>query len=198
MLYERLIEQGRKVHLTSEPSSGPIGHLIRLFFSGRVILPPDRETRDRQFAYLFAADRFDHLNNPTNGILKYLRDDVDVISTRFVLSSLAYNVENSEEEAFVQRLNADFITPDALIYLDCTVDLSVERMSVSRTTRDTYENQAKLETVRGNYERLVSSYTRPKLRVDASQPRQAIAECVAKFVEESRRFAVGEPLLRFE
>ena len=83
LLYERLINIGRKVYLTSEPSAGPVGTLIRLFFSGRVILPPARDVRDAQFAYLFAADRFDHLYNPTNGVVKHLEEDVDVISTRY-------------------------------------------------------------------------------------------------------------------
>src|SRR5438874_12719044 len=72
LLYERLVEHGRKAWLTSEPSSGPIRQLIRLFFSGRVVLPSDPAIRDRQFAYLFAADRFDHLHNATTGILRHL------------------------------------------------------------------------------------------------------------------------------
>lgn len=182
LLYERLVHLGRKARLTSEPSSGPIGHLIRLLFSGRVALPPDRHVRDRQFAYLFAADRFDHLNNPTNGILKLLQSGVDVISTRYVSSSLAYNVETPDEEEFVRRINADFRRADYLIYLDCDVDLSLERMEKSRTVRETYENRKKLEVVHENYARIMAAYRGKKLMIDAALPRDILADHVYRFI----------------
>jgi len=145
-------------------------------------LPPDRHIRDRQFAYLFAADRFDHLNNPTTGILKYLDDGIDVISTRYVLSSLAYNVETDEEEAFVRRLNADFPDPDYLIFLDCSVELSIERMAVSRPNRDTYENRAKLTRAALNYHHTLAGYQGRLLIVDASLPREEVGAKVFDFV----------------
>ena len=182
LLSERLIHAERRVWLTSEPSAGPIGQLIKLFFSGRVILPPEREVRDRQFAYLFAADRFDHLNNPTNGVFKHLAEGVDVISTRYMFSSLAYNVETPEERALVQRLNADFPNPDGLIFLECPVELAIQRLAVSRPTLDTYENRGKLLEVEANYQRIIASYEGPKLVVDASLPRDVIADKVFQFV----------------
>jgi dTMP kinase len=186
LLYERLIAEGKRAWLTSEPSSGPIGHLIRLFFSGRIVLPSSREVRDRQFAFLFAADRFDHLHNPTNGILKHLDDGIDVICTRYVISSLAYNVENLQEEEFVLRLNADFPEPDFVIYLDCAPELSMQRMNRARATRDTYENIGKLDIVYGNYERSLMCYQGTKLRVPADLPRHEISERVFSFVAEHR------------
>jgi|SRR5437660_529637 len=184
LLYERLLQSG-KVWLTSEPSSGPIGHLIRLLFSGRVILPPEREVRDRQFAYLFAADRFDHLNNPISGIYKYLREGIDVISTRYVMSSLAYNVDGEVEAAFVRRLNSDFATPDFLIFLACPVEVAVERMCISRPNRDTYENRGELARVEVNYRQILKSYEAQKLIVDATLPKELIAEKVHNFVVNS-------------
>jgi dTMP kinase len=195
-LYERLIAEGNRVLLTSQPSSGPVGHLIRLLFSGRVVLPPDRHIRDRQFAYLFAADRFDHLNNPTTGILKHLSDGVDVISTRYALSSLAYNVETDEEEAFVRRLNADFPEPDYLIFLDCPVELSIERVSISRPNRDTYENRAKLTRAASNYRRILQAYDGLLLSVDASLPKEEVAAKVFAFISPGVGGAVDRVLVR--
>jgi dTMP kinase len=185
LLSDRLIHSGRRAWLTSEPSSGPVGHLIKLFFSGRVVLPPKREVRDRQFAYLFAADRFDHLNNPTNGVLKHLADRVDVISTRYMFSSLAYNSETSEDEELVKRLNADFPPPDVLIFLECPVDLAIRRLAVSRPSLDTYENRGKLLEVETNYRRIIEAYQGRKLTVDASLPRNAIADKVFDFVSQT-------------
>jgi dTMP kinase len=187
LLYERLISVGRRAWLTSEPSSGPFGQLIRLFFSGRVVLPPDREIRDQQFAFAFAADRFDHLHNPTNGVIKHLSEGVDVICTRYVLSSMAYNVETLKEEEVVRRLNDGFPEPDFLIYLDCPVELSLKRMDAARATRDTYENVTKLTAVYENYHRAVHEYSGRKLLVDASLSREHIADLVFDFTSQATK-----------
>ena len=184
LLYQRLMGERRRVWITSEPSSGPVGHLIRLFFSGRVILPQDPVVRDRQFAYLFAADRYDHLYNPTVGILKFLREGIDVISTRYVLSSFAYNAESIEEEPFIRGLNVGFPDPDYLVYLDCPVSVSIERISASRPNRDTYENRAHLTRAASNYEHVLSQYSSPLLRIDAREPKKEIAKKVFKFISE--------------
>ena len=187
LLADRLICAGSKVYLTSEPSSGPVGMLIRLYFSGRMVLPPDRETADRQFAYLFAADRFDHLYNPTNGVLKHLEEGTDVISTRYVLSSLAYHVESEEEESFVWDLNSRFPSPDHLIFLDCPVELSLSRIAASRANRETYEHGPKLERVHQNYQRLLKKYAGSKLVVDAALPKEEIADRVFGYVRTGGR-----------
>ena len=182
LLAERLIGAGRKVYLTSEPSGGPVGMLIRLYFSGRMVLPASREIADRQFAYLFAADRFDHLYNPTNGVLKHLNECTDVISTRYVLSSLAYHVESEEEERFVWDLNSRFPRPDHLIFLDCPVELSLSRIAASRASRETYEHGTKLERVHDNYQRLLAEYKGSKLVVDAALPKEEIADRVFAYL----------------
>lgn len=185
LLYESLISAGRRVWLTSEPSSGPFGQLIRLFFSGRVILSPDREIRDQQFAFAFAADRFDHLHNPTNGVIKHISEGIDVVCTRYVLSSLAYNVETTNEEETVRRLNEGFPNPDFLIYLDCPVAVSLKRMDAARATRDTYENPSKLTTVYENYRRAIAQYDGRKLLVDAALPKENIAQRVFHFISRA-------------
>lgn len=187
LLADRLICAGRKVYLTSEPSTGPVGMLIRLYFSGRMVLPPEREVADRQFAYLFAADRFDHLYNPTNGVIKHLDEGTDVISTRYVLSSLAYHVESEEEEDFVWGLNSRFPSPDHLIFLDCPVELSLSRIAASRASRETYEHGPKLERVHGNYQRILKKYTGSKLVVDAALPKEEISGRVLQYVNSGAR-----------
>ena len=189
LLAERMICAGRKVYLTSEPSTGPIGMLIRLYFSGRMVLPPDRETADRQFAYLFAADRFDHLYNPTNGVIKHLDEGTDVISTRYILSSLAYHVESEDEENIVWDLNSRFPSPDYLIFLDCPVELSLSRIAASRASRETYEHGPKLQRVHDNYARLLKKYEGSKLVVDAALPKQEIGDRVFAYLH-----CAGDPL----
>jgi dTMP kinase len=180
------LRAGRSVLRTSEPSPGPVGELIKYLFSGKVPLPPDPNVRDQQFAYLFAADRFEHLHNPTTGVLKQVSEGIDVVSTRYLFSSLAYNAENPEGEALVQRLNVDFPAPDALIFLKCDVDLSIRRLTQSRPALDTYENRDKLVSVERNYERIIGDYSGRKLVVDASLSREAIANRVFDFVRHTQ------------
>lgn len=184
LLAGRLTRAGIRVMSTSEPSTGPIGQLIRLSFSGRVASPQDRAVRDAHFAYLFAADRFDHLHNPTDGVLKQLEAGIDVVCTRYVLSSLAYNNESPEEEQRVRRLNLDFPDPDALIYLRGQVELSMRRLA-SRTQLETYENSEKLAAVQHNYDRLLDEYIGRKLIVDATLDRKVIADQVYAFIEQT-------------
>lgn len=184
LLAARLMRSGFRVTSTSEPSSGPVGQLIRLSFSGRVVLPAERAVRDAHFAYLFAADRFDHLYNPTNGVLKDLAAGIDVVCTRYLFSSLAYNSETPEEEALIRRLNADFPMPDALIYLRGTVELSARRLA-ARTSLETYENNEKLSAVQRNYDRILDNYSGRKLIVDATLSRNVIADQVFDFVNQT-------------
>lgn len=191
LLAARLSRSGARVTSTSEPSSGPVGQLIRLSFSGRMVLPAERFVRDAQFAYLFAADRFDHLHNPTNGVLKDLAAGIDVVCTRYLFSSLAYNGETPEEEALIRRLNADFPMPDALIYLRGTVELSARRLS-SRTKLETYENSEKLAAVQHNYDRILAGYTGRKLMVDATLPRNTISDQVFEFVNQTEPALAAE------
>jgi dTMP kinase len=174
LLSERLIESGRRVYLTSEPSFGPVGQTIRMFLSGRVTLPAERGARDELFAHLFAADRADHLNDPVTGILERLRQGTDVICTRYVLSSLAYNAATAEEEAFVRNLNGRFREPDYLFYLDCPVDLSLSRIERARAVRDSYETRTELQKVYSNYSRLVTEYQGAKLVIPANLPKLEI------------------------
>ena len=53
---QALRAEGRQVHTTAEPSTGPIGKLLREILSGEMRTSPET------VALLFAADRLDHLD----------------------------------------------------------------------------------------------------------------------------------------
>src|SRR6185503_20411145 len=64
LLAERLRARGSRVHTTAEPSSGPIGKLLRRALSGRLTdgdAPDAARPSWQTLALLFAADRLDHL-----------------------------------------------------------------------------------------------------------------------------------------
>lgn len=105
-----LKQAGRRVHATREPTSGPVGSLLRLYLERRLALDA------RSLPYLFAADRADHVYNGQNGILAALEAGVDVICDRYVLSTLAYQAEQASME-LVERLNSEFPPPDLTFFL---------------------------------------------------------------------------------
>ncbi|MGB8807815.1 MAG: dTMP kinase [Acinetobacter calcoaceticus] len=180
LLQNALLEKGKKVHLTCEPSPGPIGNMIRQAMQGRILFSKQDDKFDQQMAYLFAADRYDHLNNPIDGVLKLVNEGFYVISTRYFFSSLAYHVTDNNSCQLVERLNSDFPNPDLLIYLDNPVESSIKRLN-SRTVLDKYEEENKLTIVSENYQKIISEYNGEKLVLSALDTKENIhAEIINK------------------
>lgn len=182
MLERAWVEAGRSTMLTCEPSSGPVGNLIRQAFKGRVKFQADSEHFDQQMAYLFAADRFDHLYNDIDGVIPKMRHGTSVISTRYYFSSFAYHCTDDSHWKLIQRLNEDFPAPDLLIYLRNPVIESVRRLK-SRTTLDSYEQPEKLTVVAANYERILAEYKGRKLILDATTSPELIHASILKELE---------------
>jgi dTMP kinase len=168
MIHESLVAMGRRSVLTTEPTQGSVGNVIRQIMTGRLLCSRDSRTVDRFLAYLFATDRFDHLNNDVDGILQYLAKGIDVVSTRYYFSSLAYHVVEDGDLEFVSALNAGFREPDLAIYLDCPLDAALGRLTRSRQLAERYENANKLALVKRNYDSIFDAYKGRAVRVDAS------------------------------
>jgi len=147
MLFKKFKESGDQVHLTCEPTNGPIGSLIRNIFSGRI------EGDHRTIAGLFVADRLDHLLNKTDGILQKLNEGVHVISDRYCLSSYAYQGTHMPMDWVIQANSqaTSLLKPDVHIYIDIDPKVSMERMSRSRSSAEMYETLENLNKVRDNY-----------------------------------------------
>ncbi|HAV5333353.1 dTMP kinase [Acinetobacter baumannii] len=182
LLQNALLEKGEKVHLTCEPSPGPIGNMIRQAMQGRILFSKQDDKFDQQMAYLFAADRYDHLNNPVDGVLKLVNEGFFVISTRYFFSSLAYHVTDNDSCQLVERLNSEFPNPDLLIYLDNPVESSLKRLN-SRTVLDKYEEENKLKIVSENYQKIISKYNGEKLVLSALDSKENIHTEIIKKVE---------------
>ena len=111
--------QRRLVHVTREPSAGPVGSQIRLMLTHRVALPTTHQAE--VMALLFAADRLDHV---ASDIEPHLRDGYVVISDRYDMSSLAYQTITAGERdpaavtAWIRELNRFARRPDVTVVLD--------------------------------------------------------------------------------
>lgn len=181
LLKDFLLDNSISAVTTCEPSSGPIGNMIREGFKKRLSFVSDEKLFDEQMAYLFAADRHDHLYNEVDGIYALNNKGITTISTRYFFSSLVYHVSNDEEYSFVKKLNEKFPLPDLTIYIDNPVEVSLQRISL-RAHRDTYENKEKLEKVKLNYKKVFEEYSENLLVIDGAKSINEIHDEIKKKV----------------
>ncbi len=189
LLVQYLRNKKRTCYLTCEPSSGPIGNLIRQGMKGRVSFSkganPIQEKGDlfdEQMAYLFAADRHDHLYNAVDGVINQVKNGAFVVSTRYFFSSFAYHCSSEEDFSLVKALNSKFPNPDLVIYMNNPVRESLKRMSI-RAFSDEYENEVKLNLVSANYKKVFNDYEGNYLEVDATADIEFIHKRIVEVVE---------------
>jgi dTMP kinase len=179
MLHNFLLSESKKALITSEPSPGPVGCLIRLIHTKRITSTENRYDRERLLARLFAADRDDHLHSDVNGILKQLASGYFVLSTRYYLSSFAYHVFEEEDYNFIHLLNKDFPLADYTFFLSCPIECSLERMASSRLP-DLNEDKTNLLRVSKNYEYAISKYNGEISLIDGTRkPEEINAEIIS-------------------
>ena len=184
LLKEYFESQGEKSIVTSEPTTGLIGKLLRQLLQNRDNLFKHGYEFDRQMAYLFAADRYYHLYNQQDGIYQNIADGIHVITTRYYFSSLAYNCHNQEDFDLVSQLNQNFPNPDLLVYLDLPIEIALKRIS-DRPKKEIYETQEKLTKVRKNYQQIFDNYPDLILRVNANQPIEIVHQTIIDFLTVS-------------
>ena len=164
-LGRHLSARGRRVHPTREPSQGPLGRLLREILLGGHRLPDGGAVDGLAMALLFAADRRDHL---TREIEPALAAGMDVISDRYVLSSLAYQAQEADR-AWVAGLARDLRVPDLTILLDVPVAVAAARRRAAGRPDERYDADDVQSRVAARYRELAA--TTPKTVVlDASGP----------------------------
>lgn len=142
-LHAWLTQLGYTGHPTAEPSSGPIGRLIRQFLGSL-----DEPLEPRAMALLFAADRRDHI---AREITPRLEAGAIVISDRYVLSSLAYQTTAGVPREVVAQANADILKPDLTLYFDLPVEVAAERRARRAGTVEIYDADAVQARVHATY-----------------------------------------------
>jgi dTMP kinase len=141
---------GRRATATREPSAGPIGRLLRDALLGRLHMPDGGQLDGRTMALLFAADRIDHLQRE---IEPQLAAGTTVVSDRYLLSSLAYQAEETDR-AWVASLARGVLTPDLTILLDVPIEVAARRRTAAGRPSERYDADAYLARVAANYREL--------------------------------------------
>ena len=145
LLSEWIASIGRKCLLTSEPSQGPVGVLLRQILSSSV-RTPDNDV----IALLFAADRIDHLDNE---VLPALKAGSDVVSDRYYHSSFTYQSLQGDLE-WIRELNSRARAPDVTYILDLPADLATQRRRRERSSEELYEKDSMQRKLEEAYRRL--------------------------------------------
>jgi dTMP kinase len=173
--------QGRRVHVTAEPSGGPAGALARLVLSRRVSGEPgaDAGFDPGALALLFAADRLDHV---AAEIAPRLAGGHDVVCDRFTLSSLAYQALTTGDPAWVEAVNAKARAPDATLFLRVSPAVAVRRRFAASATRELYEVPAFQREVARAYDRAIARLRGAGQRVeivDGERPVEEVTRALA-------------------
>ena len=144
---------------TAEPTSAPTGKFLRQMLKG------DFPLQNESAAYLFAADRNEHVNGQlltqgntlVTGIKEACQSGKKVVSDRYLFSSLAYQSINCPPEV-PRLLNSLFPLPQLLFYFEISPKDSLSRLG-DRNFREIYEKEDFLNRTVQEYHNVLSEYS---------------------------------------
>ena len=163
---------------TAEPTSGPTGKFLRQMLAG------DFKVDERTNAYLFAADRCEHIFGK-GGVKELCESGKTVVSDRYFFSSLAYQSVSCGLE-LPQLLNSPFPLPEYLFFFDINPEISLARVNARNESKEIYENLEAQKKIAALYEKVTSMYEQnPALReemkiirLDASKSIEEISNII--------------------
>ena len=174
-LAKELERKGRSVCVTAQPSTGPIGKIIRDFLQGRV---GDFKNFQEAITLLFAADRLHHYGTE---IKPKLDIGMDVICDRYVLSSWVYQGLKVSED-WVRRANQFAPLPDLTLIIDTPIQTAKQRRDTRGGIEEIYEVQYLQETIRDRYLELALSIH--AVVVDGSGTPEEVTKLLSKAVNK--------------
>lgn len=138
---------------TAEPTDSSTGKFLREVLKGDVELDP------RTSAFLFAADRAEHLwgkSSETCGIEEKCKKGKIVVSDRYLFSSLAYQSVSCGDE-LPRLLNSVFPLPQILFFFEIEPEQSLKRIG-GRETVEIYENAVFLQKTEKIYKAVIEEF----------------------------------------
>ncbi len=147
-LTDYLTSNNIKHKRTFEPTDMKSGLFLRKVLSGEI--PLEQET----IAYLFAADRNEHIYGKNDGIISQLIENKYVICDRYLFSSIAYQSIDADPQ-LVMDLNIRFPLPEYLIFIDVPVEECQRRLNMRDSQKDIYDDI--------NYQKKVLDYYRESM-----------------------------------
>jgi dTMP kinase len=116
-LAQMLVAAGETVHITAEPSHGPIGVLCREL---------TESVTGHALACLYAADRYHHVQTE---IRPHTEKGETVISDRYIPSGLVMQRFDGIDPSFLWNLNSEADRPDLAVILEADPDAIAESLA---------------------------------------------------------------------
>ena len=194
--------------LTTEPSDGPIGKLIRSKY-----LTSKRISDPQTLRLLYAADRLDNITNTDNGIKNILDSGTSVVSDRCFLSSCAYDtyriLMDDQNKSIPEKTNSDFDSevlrvlsvnsqslklciPDIIFFIDVPADIAMKRIETRGKAKELYEDLYKLSAISKAYKWAISiirdnDYKTNIYIIDGNDTEENIADTIMNYTEYKLR-----------
>ena len=159
------------VHVTWEPTDGPVGALIRRVLTHQVTVEA------RTLAALFVADRLEHLYAP-DGIAAQLQAGTWVVMDRYYLSSFAYQSLTlaDDEVPWLYQMHVPCVVPDVTLFLDVPVRDCLTRIHNGRDgQRDLFEREELLNAALVKYDAAIAHLVAQGERVERVNGTQSVA-----------------------
>lgn len=172
---------------TAEPTESETGRFLRRMLKGEVPVEPVTA------AYLFAADRNEHINGKLSvngdrslvtGIKQACSEGKTVISDRYLFSSLAYQSIDCGKET-PRLLNSIFPLPEKLFFFDIEPEVSLKRIT-GRGFTEIYEKEDFLRKTEAAYKAVIEEFEKDTssgmkiVRIDATLPKDEISKIIWK------------------
>ncbi|MBE5730162.1 dTMP kinase [Candidatus Parvarchaeota archaeon] len=174
-----LKEKKYRTLLTSEPTNGLIGGLIRSRLQGEIKLS------NRTLQLLFSADRAQHVEEV---IQPAINSNKIVICDRYIFSTLAYGYASKLNYRWLRQLNLSFRLPDLGILLDVKPSVSLGRISSSVSSFEIFNKEKELSDVRKAFMMIASNFHLKVIDGNGSveETRSKIMKVVDRFLEKGR------------
>ena len=180
---KKLVERDlKKFVATAEPTKKETGLFLRKMLGG------DFSVDSKTAAYLFAADRCEHIYGK-DGVIDLLNQGKIVVSDRYFFSSLAYQSVSCGNE-LPRLLNSQFPLPEILFYFYIDPEISLKRVEDRNEKKEIYEKIDYQKKTAALYEEVINEYSKPELKgemkiikIDASKSIEEISQIIWQNVQ---------------
>ena len=186
---KKLVEKGCNEYgegaflATAEPTTGETGRFLRRMLGG------DFSVDEKTNAYLFAADRCEHIFGK-GGVEELCKTGKIVVSDRYFFSSMAYQSVSCGEE-LPRLLNSPFPLPEYLFYFVINPEVSLGRVTARGEKKEIYETIEKQKKIAAQYEKVISEYEKTTaetgmkiIRIDAEKSIEDISNEIWKTLKK--------------
>ena len=184
-MVDKLAMEFPDIIYTQDPGGTPFGEKIRDFILSNETAGIDSKTE----MLLFHAARAQLVAEVIRPALKEGRA---VVSNRFELSSIAYQIYGREKPELMPMLRSisetilEKCVPDMCIFLDVAPEIGIERIQTRAETPTRFDNEALAfhTRVREGYKKHIGEFGQPVV-VDASRPIEEVWVDVRKAVQSA-------------